>query len=339
MKKKRDGFSAGTACLLVLLPFLAAFLCLGVGRIPIGPDVIVRVLRGDAGIPQTVRMTVLNIRIPRIILALACGAGLSAAGCCFQALFSNPLATPDTMGVASGASFGAALGILLGLGVLGVQLTSFAAGVAAVAITWMSAYRRGRGPGYLILGGIMVGSLFSALVSLVKFVADEESQLPAITYWLMGSLSTSGYRNLAVGVPVIAAGLVVVFLIRWRMNLLVLSEDELTATGTNVRLLRAVVIICATAMTASVISMCGQVGWVCLIVPHMCRMRVGSNHRQLIPASVSIGAAFMVVVDTAARSLSAAEIPISILTAIIGAPFFIFLLRTSGRLGWGGGRE
>ena len=177
----------------------------------------------------------------------------------------------------------------------------------------------------------MVGSLFSALVSLVKFVADAESQLPAITYWLRGSLGSAGYKNLALGAPIIIISIIVIFLLRWRMNLLSLSEDELIASGTNVKLLRTLVVICAAAMTSSVISMCGQVGWVGLIVPHMCRMIWGQDNKKLIPASISIGAAFMVIVDTVARSISAAEIPVSILTAIIGAPFFILILTSRKR--------
>jgi iron complex transport system permease protein len=178
----------------------------------------------------------------------------------------------------------------------------------------------------------MMGSLFSALVSLVKYVADEESQLPAITYWLMGGLDKASYRTLALGAPVIIAGIVLFMLIRWRMNILPLSDDEAKASGVDIRLLRAVTVIAATAITASIVSMCGQVGWVGLLIPHMCRMKFGSNHVSLLPASVSLGAAFLVIVDTVARSVTAAEIPISILTAIIGAPFFIVLMRRSG--GW-----
>jgi iron complex transport system permease protein len=235
------------------------------------------------------------------------------------------------MGVAGGASFGAALGLLLGFDMVGVQVLSFIFGAGAVLVTKLAASGRNHGPAVLVISGIMVGSLFSALVSLVKFVADAESQLPAITYWLMGSLGSAGYKNLALGAPIIVISIIVIFLLRWRMNLLSLSEDELIASGTNVKLLRTLVVICAAAMTSSVISMCGQVGWVGLIVPHMCRMIWGQDNKKLIPASISIGATFMVIVDTVARSISAAEIPVSILTAIIGAPFFILILTSRKR--------
>lgn len=317
---------------LVILPVITALVCICIGRIGISPSDVFKVFIDSEEVQGTVRITVMNIRLPRILLGLLCGAGLSVAGCCFQGFFSNPLATPDTMGVAGGASFGAALGLLLGWGMPSVQILSFALGVAAVVLTRLAASGRTHGPAVLIISGIMVGALFSALVSLVKFVADAESELPAITYWLMGSLGSAGYKNLALGAPVIVLAIIIVFFLRWRMNLLSLSEDELIASGTNVKLLRTLVVICATAMTSSVISMCGQVGWVGLIVPHMCRMLFGQDNKKLIPASISIGAAFMVIVDTVARSISASEIPVSILTAIIGAPFFIFILTSKKRI-------
>ena len=330
------GFSPLGTVILILLPLVTAVLALGIGRIWISPGEVLRclgkLLGSSAEVETLTYKTIVNIRIPRILLGLLCGAGLSTAGCALQGFFANPLATPDTIGVASGASFGAAFGILVGFNFFGIQATAFGCGVLAVALTWLAtAGKNNRGPGAMILAGIMIGSLFSALVSLVKFMADTESQLPAITYWLMGSLNISGYDNILIGAPVIVAGLVILLLIRWRLNLLVLSEDELVATGVNVKALRILTILCAAAMTASVVAMCGQVGWVGLIVPHICRMKWGSNYMKLVPASISIGAAFVVVVDTLARSISAAEIPISVLTAIIGAPFFISILRSSGR--------
>lgn len=322
--------------LLIVLPLLIAVCALCIGRISIAPADVLSVLLNKLGIgagaEKLVEMTVWKLRMPRILLALLVGAGLSASGCAFQSLFANPLATPDTLGIASGASFGAALGILMGFGMVGIQLSALTMGALAVALTWLAGSGRDKSLSSIVLAGIMIGSLFSALVSLVKFVADTESQLPAISYWLMGSLDKAGYNNLLYGAPPILIGMLVLYLIRWRMNLLPLSEDEIRASGTNIALLRGVTVVCATVITASCVSMCGQVGWVGLLVPHMCRMKFGSNHMALLPASISLGAVFMVIVDTLARSASAAEIPISILTAIIGAPFFIVLMRKSG--GW-----
>ena len=338
MAVRRDGrLGAGWILILIVLPFIAAIIALGIGRMSISPGEIIDVLAvrllGGHIENQLIEKTVMNLRMPRILLAALAGAGLAVSGCAFQSLFANPLATPDTLGVASGASFGAALGILMGFSLIGIQIMALLTGGLAVTLTWLAGSGRDRGGlSYIVLSGIMMGSLFSALVSLVKYVADEESQLPAITYWLMGGLDKANYKTLSLGAPVIITGIVLFMLIRWRMNLLPLSDDEAKASGTDIRLLRAVTVVAATAITASTVSMCGQVGWVGLLIPHMCRMIFGNNHLSLVPASVSLGAVFMIIVDTLARSISAAEIPVSILTAIIGAPVFIILMRRSG--GW-----
>lgn len=331
MAMKKGNLSTGWCVLFLILPPLTGLACLGIGRIGISPAEVLAAVSGRE-VSKMTAMTLWNLRLPRIILAALVGAGLSTAGCAFQSLFANPLATPDTLGVASGASFGAALGLLLGLPLLGVQLTALVMGATAVALTWLAGSGKNRGLSTIVLAGIMMGSLFNALVSLVKFVADEESQLPAITYWLMGGLNNAAYETLLLGAPPILLGILILYLLRWRMNLLPLSEDEARASGVNISLLRGVTVVCATMITASCVSMCGQVGWVGLLIPHMCRMKFGSNHLSLLPASISLGAAFMIVVDTLARSASAQEIPVSILTAIIGAPFFILLMRRSG--GW-----
>ena len=323
-----------TACLL--LPVAAGVLALGIGRIAFSPAQVLRAigqaLTGAADMTALIHRTLWRLRLPRILLAALTGAGLSAAGCAFQSLFANPLATPDTLGVASGASFGAALGLLLGLDILGIQCSALVMGGAAVALTWLAGTGPHRGRSTIVLSGIMMGSVFNALVSLVKFAADEESQLPAITYWLMGGLQNASYRTLLLGAPLIVTGVAVLWLLRWRMNLLPLSDDEARASGVSITRLRAVVVVCATMITAACVAMCGQVGWVGLLVPHMCRMKFGSNHLALLPVSISTGAAFLIAVDTAARSISAQEIPISILTALLGAPFFITLMRRKG--GW-----
>lgn len=333
---KTGKLSAGWRILLLLLPVLAALVSLGIGRIWISPGEVLGAiwgaLFGGVEVADLTVRTLWRLRLPRILLAALTGAGLSTAGCAFQSLFANPLATPDTLGVTSGASFGAALGLLLGFGHIGVQTMAMAMGGVAVAMTWLAGLGRSRGLSTIVLSGIMMGSLFNALVSLVKFVADEESQLPAITYWLMGGLNNASYDGLLLGAPAILAGIALLYLLRWRMNLLSLSEDEARSSGVNITALRGITVVCATAITASCVAMCGQVGWVGLLIPHMCRMKFGSNHMSLLPASISFGAVFMIAVDTVARSATAQEIPVSILTAIIGAPFFILLMRRKG--GW-----
>lgn len=337
MKAKPAGsLSVIWKIVLLIIPLIAVLAALAVGRFNVSPVTILQSIfnKLGAGYKQNMQTEIVlwTIRFPRTLLALLVGAGLSVAGCAFQSLFSNPLATPDTLGVASGASFGAVLGLLLGLNLIWVQILALAAGIGAVVLTYISGNVEGKSANTIVLAGIMIGSLFSALVSLVKFGADTESQLPAITYWLMGSLSSANYNSLLLGAPPIIFGIVILFVLRWRLNILPLPDDEAKASGTNVTILRILTVICATAITASCVSMCGQVGWVGLLVPHICRMKFGSNHLSLIPASISIGAVFMVIVDTIARSASASEIPVSILTAIMGAPFFITLLKRSG--GW-----
>lgn len=329
---KTGKLSTRWCIVLWILPVAVGLLALGIGRVSIPAGEVLAALTGRQTVSQLTRMTLWNLRLPRILLAALAGAGLSVAGCAFQSLFANPLATPDTLGVASGASFGAALGLLLGFSMVGVQLTALMMGALAVSLTWLAGSGKNKGLSTIVLAGIMMGSLFTALVSLVKFAADEESQLPAITYWLMGGMNSADYPTLLLGAPAVIIGIAVLFVLRWRMNLLPLSEDEARSSGVNIGVLRGITVVCATMITASCVSMCGQVGWVGLLIPHMCRMKFGSNHLSLVPASISFGAAFLILVDTVARSVSAQEIPISILTAIIGAPFFILLMRKTG--GW-----
>lgn len=333
----QGGLNARARVFFLLLPIICVLAALAIGRMGVPVSYIFESIGAKLGFGGTtsnqLESVLWKFRLPRILLACLVGAGLSVSGCAFQSLFSNPLATPDTLGVASGASFGAALALLLGLSLAGVQLVALLFGIAAVALTYLAGSSRGKSSmGMMILSGIMVGSLFTALISLIKYVADTESQLPVITYWLMGSMSSASYETLLLGAPAIVIGILILYLLRWRLNILPLSDDEARASGINLTAMRIVTILCATAMTASCVSMCGQVGWVGLLVPHICRMRFGTNHLALVPASISIGASFMVLVDTLARSVSAAELPLSILTAIIGAPFFILLMRKSG--GW-----
>lgn len=338
--RRSRGKTALIRTALALLPLAAGCAALTVGRYGLSLRELLETLYGAlravlAGGEPTGRnfAVVFLIRLPRVVLALLAGAGLSVAGTAFQSLFSNPMATPDTLGAASGAGFGAVLALLMGCGLIAVQLAALAGGLLAVGLTWLvSGSRGGRSVVGLVLAGLIMGSLLSALISLVKYVADPESQLPAITYWLMGSLSSANWKSIALGTPFILAGTAALLLLRWRLNILSLPDDDARAVGTNLALLRGIVILSAAMITASCVSMCGQVGWVGLLIPHICRLLFGSDNRRLAPAAAALGAAFLVAVDTLARTLTAAELPISILTAVLGAPVFILLLRRSG--GW-----
>lgn len=317
-----------TGCIATLFLALIA-LCLG--QYTIALQDVIKVLTLQEVDLVNAETVIFNIRIPRILVSLIVGSGLATAGASFQALFSNPLATPDTLGCANGASFGAALGILLGLNALGIQISALIFGILAVVLVFVfTRYRHANQIMMIILGGMVVSSLFSALVSLIKYVADPNDVLPVITFWLMGSFSNSTVRSLYTGVPMIILGLMILYLMRYRMNALSLKEEEAASLGINVRKNRMIVIIASSLITASVVSMCGVVGWVGLLIPHISRMLFGNNHTKVIPGCIVFGALFMLVIDTIARCMYQAEIPVSILTAIIGAPVFLLLLRKTG---------
>ena len=320
--------------ILGILPFLAALICLGIGRYSMSVSETVTTLFSrftNAKVDNTAYTVIFNVRLPRIILAAVVGAGLSCAGAAFQGLFSNPLATPDTLGVASGASFGAVLAMLIGGNMIGIQGMALIFGLISCLITFLIGRSSRRGSIVMIvLAGLVVSSVFEALVSLMKYVADPQDELPVITYWLMGSMSRANYKNLVMGIPFIVIGIIIIFALRWRLNILSFNEDEARSLGVNVKILRVAFILASSMITASCVSMCGQVGWVGLLVPHISRMMRGNNNCKVIPVSISLGAFFMIVMDTFARSATASEIPISILTAIIGAPVFIVLLKMTG---------
>lgn len=327
MELRKKSGKLVTIVLLVILPIIVSLICLGFGRLNIPMSDIIRYFMGEVIEPRYA-LTLSNIRIPRLLSTIVVGASLPLAGLIFQSYFSNPLATPDTLGVASGSSFGAALGILCGLNIFGIEFVAFAFGILTIIITGITGMRRDESKQTIILAGIIVGSLFQSLISLVKFVADTDTVLPSITFFLMGSFQSVGKETLMVSIPIVVICIAVIFLLRWRINLLTVDDDVVKTLGVNINLLRFIVIIAATIITAISIAMAGQVGWVGLIVPHFCRMLVGENHTKLVPFTISIGICFMVIVDTISRSMFAAEIPISVLTSMIGAPFFIYMLRS-----------
>ncbi|MBQ2204819.1 MAG: iron ABC transporter permease [Lachnospiraceae bacterium] len=327
MKSSNKKINIFVAILLVALPIIISMICLGFGRLSIPISEIIDYFKGNA-ISKQNELILSNVRIPRIISAMLVGAALPLAGLIFQSYFSNPLATPDTLGVASGSSFGAALAILFGLNIFGIEICAFVFGLLTIVITGITGLKRDESKQTIILAGIIVGSLFQSLVSLVKFVADTDTVLPSITFFLMGSFQSIGKETLFVSVPIVVICIFIIFLLRWRINLLTVDEEVVKTMGVNITLLRTIVIVAATIITAISIAMAGQVGWVGLIVPHFCRMLVGENHTKLVPFTISIGICFMVIIDTIARSMFAAEIPISVLTSLIGAPFFIYMIRS-----------
>ena len=317
----------------LLALFLLSFV-MGRYGVPLG-QVVRILLSGVLPLEQTwtdnMAIAVLNVRLPRILLACLVGCGLSAAGTGYQTVFQNPMAAPDILGASSGACFGAALAILTGQGAVMITVFAFLASLLSVALVYLVGnHTRGNRVVNLLLAGIMVGSLFSACTSYIKLVADPTNQLPQITYWLMGSLSGTRMGTVRFAAVCMAVGLVPLLLLRWRMNLLTLSPDEARAMGVHTDRLRLAVILSSTVLTAAAVSVSGMIGWVGLVIPHLSRRIVGSDCRRLMPMSCLFGAAFLLLVDNMARCLTATEIPIGILTAFVGAPFFIYLMVKGG---------
>ena len=317
----------------LLALFLLSFVA-GRYGVPLG-QVVRILLSGMLPLEQTwtdnMAIAVLNVRLPRILLACLVGCGLSAAGTGYQTVFQNPMAAPDILGASSGACFGAALAILTGQGAVMITVFAFLASLLSVALVYLVGnHTRGNRVVNLLLAGIMVGSLFSACTSYIKLVADPTNQLPQITYWLMGSLSGTRMGTVRFAAVCMAVGLVPLLLLRWRMNLLTLSPDEARAMGVHTDRLRLAVILSSTVLTAAAVSVSGMIGWVGLVIPHLSRRIVGSDCRRLMPMACLFGAAFLLLVDNMARCLTATEIPIGILTAFVGAPFFIYLMVKGG---------
>ena len=318
--------------------FLAVLLgSLLVGRYALSPGQLVhmlwtRITGGAADWPISDDKVVFAVRLPRVAAAALAGAALAVSGAAYQGMFRNPMVSPDILGASTGAGFGAAVAILLGAGYFGISAAAFCCGLLAVAAAWLvSRLSRTNQTVALILAGMMISSLFSAGTSFVKLVADTQQQLPAITYWLMGSLSSIKAEDVCFLVLPVAVGLLPLFLLRWRMNLLTGGEEEAQSMGVRTGVLRLVVILCATLLTAASVAVSGMIGWVGLVIPHFCRMLFGYDYRRLIPAAALFGAAFLLAVDDIARLVTTGELPLGILTAFVGAPLFLYLIITGGR--------
>lgn len=330
--------------ILTLLPILTLLISLCCGRFFVTPSSVIGILMDllrqyvgiapKGGYSDFAVSAVLNIRLPRILLGFAVGAGLAMAGSSLQSLFGNPLVSPQILGVSSGAGFGAALAILLWDSLWMTQLLSVLMGMAALGVTYAIGNSGNKSPSIyvLVLSGTITTAFFEALISIIKYVADPFSKLPSITYWLMGSLSNVAWKDIGTAIPLIAAGMTVLYLLRWRLNVLSLDEDEVITSGIPVQRTRMILIAACALITSASVSVCGIVGWVGLVIPHICRSIVGANNQYVIPASMAVGGAYIVLMDDLARSLTSSEIPLSILTAIAGAPIFACLLRRSGGL-------
>lgn len=326
------------APMLGLLALVVLALATGRFAVPLG-DVVEILGARLVGLPAradpAMQTVILQVRLPRVLAALVVGASLAAAGATYQGLFRNPLVSPDILGVSAGASLGAVLGIFLSLPVAAIQGLAFAGGLGAVAAVYaVGAAVRGQDPVLtLVLAGVAIGAVLGSAIALLKVLADPYNQLPAITYWLLGSLASVTSGDVGAILPAIGLGLAPLVLLRWRMNLMSLGEEEARALGVETRVLRPVLIAAATLVTAASVSVTGVIGWIGLLVPHVARLLVGPDFRRLLPASLVLGAGYLLAVDLVARTIAPIEVPLGILTALIGAPFFLWLL-ASGRRGW-----
>lgn len=317
--------------------FLAVLLgSLLVGRYALSPGQLVhmlwaRISGGAADWPISDDKVVFAVRLPRVAAAALVGAALAVSGAAYQGMFRNPMVSPDILGASTGAGFGAAVAILLGAGYFGISAAAFCCGLLAVAAAWLvSRLSKADQAVALILAGMMISSLFSAGTSFVKLVADTQQQLPAITYWLMGSLSSIKDKDVVFLAIPVTLGMIPLFFLRWRMNLLTVGEEEAQSMGVNTRRLRGAVIVCATLLTSASVAVSGMIGWVGLVIPHFCRMLFGYDYRRLIPAGALFGASFLLIVDDIARLVTTGELPLGILTAFVGAPLFLYLIATGG---------
>lgn len=324
---------------LAALALLVAVVVLAfaLGKFPVPPGdlwraVAARWTGADSGLPPAVETVVWSIRLPRVAAGLLVGAALAAAGAAYQGMFRNPLVSPDILGVSAGAGLGAVAAIYFGLPLVAVQGLAFVGGLLAVGVVLAvaSLVRRHDPVLVLVLAGVAVGALLGAGISLIKILADPMAQLPTITFWLLGGLNAVTSADLLATAPALLAGVIPMALLRWRINLLGLPDEEALALGVAVGRLRLVLVAAATLATAAAVSLTGIIGWVGLVVPHVARLLVGPEFSRLLPASLLLGGGFLVVADTLARTVAMIEVPLGILTALVGAPFFLFLLARTG---------
>ena len=327
------GFAIATAVLIAGLLF--AFT---VGRYPVSLSDLLNVLLAKttgqtADVPAAVQSVVLQVRGPRVLAAVLVGAALAVAGTAFQGLFRNPLVSPDILGASSGAALGAVVGIFFSLGVLAIQGLAFVGGLLAVAAVYaLGSAVRARDPILvLVLTGVVVGALLGAAVGLVKYLADPYNQLPAMTFWLLGSLAAANVSDLLPLFGPVALGTAVLIALRWRLNVMSLPEEEARSLGVATGPLRIAIVAAATLTTSASVATAGIIGWVGLVVPHLARSLVGPDFARLLPAAAILGGGYLLVIDTLARTAAEVEIPLGILTAVVGTPFFIWLLASMQR--------
>ncbi len=319
-------------CLIAIF-FISFF----IGRYPVSIELLLKVFFSkifpiSKTWSDTIETIVFQIRLPRIVGAMLVGASLSVSGAVYQGMFKNPLVSPDILGASAGSAFGAALAIYLSFSIIGIQICSFIFGLIGVLLVYLISTKVKEDPLIgLVITGVLVGSIFTSLTSLIKYIADTNDKLPTITFWLMGSLSSFSTRDIKAILVPISIGIIPLYILRWKLNVLSLDEDEAKTLGLNTGKIRAIVIICSTLMTAASVSVSGMIGWIGLVIPHLSRIIVGPDYRVLLPTTILLGSSYLLMIDNISRTLLTVEIPLGILTSLMGAPFFIFLLLKNKR--------
>lgn len=323
-----------TSKAIVLFTSLAIFLfSLSIGRYPVSFPDIIATLTNASEVSETINIIILNLRLPRAIAALIVGTSLAVSGTVYQSVFKNPMVSPSILGAQAGAGFGAALAILLSFSSGMIQLSAFLSGLLAVAISiFIANLVKDLDKGLvLVLAGILTGTLFTSLISLLKFIADPYQKLPAITFWLMGSLTGIKMTDLLFVIIPFVIGIVPIYIFRFNLNILSVGDTQAKALGLNVEKYRMIFIVSASLLTSAAVSLSGLVGWIGLVIPHIARLLVGPDHRRMLPLSAVLGGIYLLLIDDIARCITSYEIPLGILTALIGCPFFVYLLLKNKR--------
>ena len=329
---------------LSIMSIAAVVFSLGIGRYAIGlkevSSIVLAALGMDGYLPaptNEMQLVFWNIRLPRIVMSFVVGSGISIAGATFQGIFRNPLASPDILGVTSGASFGAALAIVFGIQVaMGIHGYAFIFGVVAVFATYFLGSRSlDKSAAVLVIAGIVISAIFQAGLSVLMYMADPYDQLAKIYFWTMGSFQVASWSKIQITLPIVISGTILLCVFSWRLNIMTLDEEEALSLGVNIFKWRLFYIVISTLIVATSVAAVGSIHWLGLIVPHIARYLVGTEHKTLVPVTAVLGGTFLVLMDTMARSVLSTEIPISIVTSIFGAPFLGYLImsRKGGALG------
>lgn len=326
--------------LMVAVLILLGVISLTLGKFPITIKdmyeiIAVRFFGKNYSINSAMETVLFDVRLPRILSGLLIGGSLSVSGAAYQGIFNNPLVSPDILGATAGASLGAALGIIFSWTIMGIQISSFITGILAVALTWFvsTKVRQNNQVLVLVLSGMLVGTIFNSFVSLIKYIADPYNKLPAINFWLLGSLTAIDMQDVFILLTISLVSLIPLYLMRWNLNVLSFGDEEAQTLGLDTKRVRLIIILFSTLLTASSVAVCGTIGWIGLVIPHLARNIAGPNYKVLLPYSFFMGGAFLLIVDTISRTIFSIEVPLGIITSLIGAPFYLWLLARSRR-GW-----